>query len=94
MPYWLSCLEDAERAERDWRTRGREIVEIYRNEGRMGRLGKLGAGPVTFNILFSNTEIMLPAIYSKPPTPVVRQPLHQDSPSRCSRRCPAGRRPA
>ena len=63
-------MDDAERAERDWRTRGREIVEIYRNEGRR-RQPASGAGPVTFNILFANTEdVAGPS--TKPPQPVVR----------------------
>jgi hypothetical protein len=70
--YWISCLEDAERAERPWRERGREITQIYRNETRNQRTGKLTAGPVTFNILYANTEVMLPAVYQKPPTPICR----------------------
>ena len=46
--YWLDCLDDAERAEQDWRRRGREIIQIYRNEGKTtGR--KWTAGAVTFN---------------------------------------------
>src|SRR5262245_40780128 len=51
--YWIACLEDAERAERDWRQRAKDILEIYRNEGR-NKSGKLTNGPVTFNILFAN----------------------------------------
>ena len=70
--YWISCLEDAERAERDWRARAREVVQIYRNEGRAGRSNKLISGPVTYNILYANTEVMLPAVYQRPPQPVVR----------------------
>src|SRR5215831_13790846 len=31
--YWERCLSDAERAEQNWRRRGRQIVQIYRNEG-------------------------------------------------------------
>jgi hypothetical protein len=69
--YWLACLDDAERAERSWRVRGREVVDIYRNEARASR-GRAGVGPVTFNILFSNTEVMLGSVYQKPPAPVVR----------------------
>src|SRR3989442_14898851 len=61
--YWSRCLEDAERAERDFRERGREIIQIYRNETRNARTGRLSNGPVTFNILFANTEVMLPAVY-------------------------------
>lgn len=70
--YWLDCLDDAERAEKDWRTRARDIIQIYRNETKNTRTGKVSNGPVTFNILYANTEVMLPAIYIKPPQPVVR----------------------
>jgi hypothetical protein len=70
--YWLDCLADAERAEQNWRQRGREIVGIYRNEARASKRAVIGPGPVTFNILFANTEVMLPAVYQKPPEPVVR----------------------
>ena len=72
--YWETCLADAERAEQTWRRRGREIVTIYRNEGPGTQSPKSAknAGGQHFNILFANTEVMLPAIYTKPPTPVVR----------------------
>jgi len=70
--YWIGCLDDAERAEANWRQRGREIIQIYRNDGNVGKKGRLADGPVSFNVLFANTEVMLPAIYSKPPAPVVR----------------------
>jgi len=72
--YWERCLSDAERAEQNWRRRGREIVQIYRNEGPGTSSPKSvkNAGGSYFNILFANTEVMLPAVYSKPPTPVVK----------------------
>ena len=70
--YWLACLQDGERAEQEWRRRGREIVQIYRNAGRASKAKTPQQGPVTFNILFANTEVMLPAAYQQPPKPVVR----------------------
>ena len=71
--YWERCLADAERAERDWRSRGREIIKLYRNDGQYTALGKRKAKDETvFNILYSNTEVMLPAIFAQPPEPVVR----------------------
>lgn len=78
--YWQRCLEDAERAESDWRKRGREIIQIYRNESsnqtyknsQPAARAKGKGGRITFNILFANTETMLPAIYTKPPEPIVR----------------------
>jgi len=77
--YWLRCLEDAERAEQNWRKRGRQIIGIYRNEHGTGGIGKArkGTTQITFNILYANTETMLPAIYQKPPQPVVRARFSQ-----------------
>ena len=72
VPYWIGCLDDAERAEQNWRSRARDIIQIYRNDGNIAKKGRAGDGPVSFNILFANTEVMLPAIYTKPPQPVVR----------------------
>jgi hypothetical protein len=81
--FWERALSDAERAEKDWRTRGREIIQIYRGDIPITRpkAAKSGssvsyssrqANSSTFNILYANTEVMLPAAYSKPPDPVVR----------------------
>ena len=81
--FWEKALADAERAERDWRTRGREIVQIYRGDIPITRpkAGRSSGATSyasrqntssTFNILYANTEVMLPAAYSKPPDPVVR----------------------
>jgi hypothetical protein len=72
--YWERCLTDAERAEHDFRARGREIIKIYRNDGTSVPLTgkKRNNSDIVFNILFSNTEVMLPNIYAIPPTPVVR----------------------
>jgi hypothetical protein len=71
--FWERALTDAERAEKDWRQRGREIIRIYRNDGYYTPTGKKALNKeIVFNILFSNTEVMLPNIYSTPPKPVVR----------------------
>jgi hypothetical protein len=80
--FWERALSDAERAEKDFRSRGRDIVQIYRGDipitrpkaGKQGRSASY-SGPQnssTFNILYANTEVMLPAAYAKPPDPVVR----------------------
>src|SRR5580765_2961412 len=69
--FWEKALADAERAERDWRTRGREIVQIYRgdipitrpkagrNNGATSYATRQNTSS-TFNILYANTEVMLP----------------------------------
>src|SRR5262245_25858048 len=77
--YWLACLSDAERAEEKWRQRGRQIIQIYRNETTNARTGQIKTGGITFNVLYANTEVMLPAVYQKPPKPVVRSRFTQAS---------------
>src|SRR6478735_5255986 len=73
LKFWERALADAERAEKDWRQRGREIIRIYRNDGYYTPAGKKALSKdIVFNILYSNTEVMLPNIYSTPPKPVVR----------------------
>jgi hypothetical protein len=81
--WWEKALSDAERAEKNWRARGRDIVQIYRGDIPITRprSGKYNASSAygtrqdqasAFNILYANTEVMLPAVYAKPPDPVVR----------------------
>src|SRR4029077_2558426 len=81
--WWERALSDAERAEKPWRSRGRDIVQIYRGDIPITRpkSGKYNSSTTysskqdsasVFNILYANTEVMLPAAYSKPPDPVVR----------------------
>ena len=81
--WWEKALSDAERAEKNWRARGRDIVQIYRGDIPITRPkgGKYNSATSystrqdaasAFNILYANTEVMLPAAYSKPPDPVVK----------------------
>jgi len=58
--FWEKALADAERAEKEWRARGREIIRIYRNDGYYTQAGKKALNKdIVFNVLFSNTEVML-----------------------------------
>src|SRR5580765_242277 len=81
--WWERALSDAERAEKNWRARGRDIVQIYRGDipitrPRAGKYNSQSAYATrqdtasAFNILYANTEVMLPAAYAKPPSPVVK----------------------
>jgi hypothetical protein len=71
--FWERALADAERAEKDWRSRGRDIIRIYRNDGYYTSTGKKKLNnEIVFNVLYSNTEVMLPNVYAQPPQPVVR----------------------
>ena len=60
--WWLNELAAARKRETDFRKDGRRVREIY-----SGRCGE----QTPFNILFSNTETLLPALYSAIPRPVV-----------------------
>ena len=60
--YWLAEIADARKREKDFRHDGETILAIY--DGSKQKT-------VPFNILFSNTETLLPAIYSAIPRPVV-----------------------
>lgn len=61
---WLKELDASRKRERDFRREGNRIVSIY--EG-----SKKEVTP--FNILYSNTETLMPALYNSTPTPVVQR---------------------
>lgn len=65
---WLDDIEAARKREKDFREKGKEIVETYEGEN---------PDEIPFNILFSNTETLKPALYSNDPRPSVR-PRHKN----------------
>ncbi len=62
--HWLSEIDSALRREKTFRKEGREILEIYQGK-------KVETTP--FNILYSNTETLSPALYNQKPRPVVKR---------------------
>lgn len=62
--HWLNEIAAAKKREKDYRKEGERILEIY---------GGKKAESTPFNILFSNTETLLPALYSAIPRPVVQR---------------------
>lgn len=73
---WLSEIKRAQKQFKDWQDEGKKIVERYRDEKRAVR----GAGgnaytnnenKARYNIFWSNTQTMLPALYAKAPKPAV-----------------------
>jgi len=65
--YWLNELNAALKREKDFLKEGRRILDIYS-----------GKKKNPFAILFSNTETMLPALYSAVPIPVVQRRFKDD----------------
>lgn len=69
--WWLGEFEAVRKREKAFRENGKRVLQIYG-----------GDEPETtpFNILFSNTETMLPALYSSTPRPVVNRRFKDDDP--------------
>lgn len=61
---WLAEIEDAKQREKDYRKDGNKIHAIYNGSKEE---------KIPFNILYSNTETLLPALYSSIPRPVVQR---------------------
>lgn len=61
---WLDEIADARKREKDFRKEGTRIAEIYEGE-------KVADNP--FNILYSNTETLQPALYNNIPRPLVQR---------------------
>lgn len=64
--FWQQQLALADKEEGAWRKRARKVLDRYRDEKQSGDRQRL-------NILWANTEILKPAIYSQTPTPDVRR---------------------
>ena len=66
---WIAEIESARKREKEFRKRGRNVNKIYGAEI-----------AVKFNIVFSNTETMLPSLYSTIPRPVVERRFKDSDP--------------
>lgn len=70
--FWLDAIAASSKEEEDWREEAGEVVEIYR--------GDCDEGQDEFNIVYSNIETLLPAIYNSTPTPDVRRRFNDRDP--------------
>jgi hypothetical protein len=68
---WLKELDLADKMEKDWRTVGDKIWDVYRGTKRRKN---------SFNILWSNTETLAPALFNTPPSPDVRRRFRDEDP--------------
>lgn len=69
--YWLSEIKASKKRHERYRKMGREVLELYAAE-------KEEETP--FNILYSNTETLRPALFSAQPRPVVERRFKDDDP--------------
>lgn len=65
---WLEEIKSAKKREKEFFENGKKILEVY--EGRK----------TPFNILYSNTETLLPALFSDLPRPVIRRRYKDEDP--------------
>lgn len=68
---WLAELAIADKAEEDWRKEAAEICDLY--DAKESKAN-------SFNILWSNTETLLPAVYNSTPQPDVRRRFRDPDP--------------
>lgn len=69
--HWKKEIEASRKREKDYRTGARELVRIYESE-------RNDQNP--YNILFSNTETLGPAVYNSIPRPVVKRRFDDEDP--------------
>lgn len=73
---WLAKIGKAKFKEQVWRDRAKKCIRFYRNDNNLSR-NRTEVDTSTdktniFNILFSNTETLLPALFSNIPKPDIR----------------------
>lgn len=69
--YWGKELELARQRQKRFRREAQQVVEIYEGDT---------ASENSFNILYSNTETLLPAVYNQLPRPTVDRTFHDADP--------------
>lgn len=69
--HWVDEISAAKKREKDYRKDGEEVIEIYSGKK---------CDQIPFNILFSNVETLLPALFSQTPRPVVKRRFNDNDP--------------
>jgi hypothetical protein len=72
----LSMIASAREVERTWRERAKSVLDRYRDERKRSEVLK----EPRFNVLYANTETMLPLLYSQTPKPDVRRRFRDEDP--------------
>lgn len=65
---WIAELQQADKETKVWHSQCRKIEQRYRDDR-----NTTASGDHKFNVLWSNVQTLLPAIYAKPPEPVVQR---------------------
>lgn len=70
--YWLRQVSSATKTEKEWRKSARHIVSIYEGDRKED---------YQYNILYSNTDTLQPALYNSTPRPVVQRRFKDADPT-------------
>lgn len=70
---WLAEIDAAEKRLEDWRARAKKVIQRYAPE-------KDDLKENAFNILWSNTQVLRPAIFAQPPKPDIRRRFRDADP--------------
>lgn len=77
--YWQAQEAIAEKEERTWIKRARNIVKRYRDD-RGDSITFTGEGKHQFNVLWSNVQTLLPTLYARTPKPDVERRFKDEDP--------------
>ncbi len=78
---WLTEIALAEATESRWRDEADAAYKLFEAGEASAGLSDKGDGPArSFNVLWSNTETLLPAVYNSAPQPDVRRRFRDDDP--------------
>lgn len=81
--YWRQQLSKAKKREQRFRKEGHRIVRIYEDDHapvEQGAYDEDAKRRVSFNVLYSNTETLSPALYNSQPRPNVSRRFKDDDP--------------
>ena len=68
---WRKELSDAKKREQDWCDKSKKLWDLYRGNEKTRN---------SFNILYSNTDILAPSLLNSAPVPDVRRRFRDDDP--------------
>jgi len=75
---WLNVIANYNNEFKKWEARATKIVRRYRDDSRMG--GATGNEAARFNILWSNVQTLIPAVYAKMPKASVSRRFSDNDP--------------
>lgn len=73
--FWKDQIDQVDQLQKVWLERGDNIIKRFRDER-----GQVAVKDRRLNVLWSNTKVLMPALYGKPPIPYVERKFLQRDP--------------